>query len=81
MKFSINELKSNKPYIIAELGSNHNGDMELARKLILEAKKSGVDCVKFQSWSKDTIFAKKKYEENCFLADDYRDRYVYIYSL
>ena len=62
------------PYVIAELGSNHNGDMELARKLILEAKEAGAHCVKFQSWSKDTIFARKKYEDNYFIADDYRDR-------
>ncbi|RTR32535.1 N-acetylneuraminate synthase family protein [Shewanella atlantica] len=63
-----------KPYIIAEIGSNHNGDMELAKRLIVQAKDAGVDCVKFQSWSKDTIFAKKKYEDNFFIADDYRDR-------
>lgn len=63
-----------KPYIIAELGANHNGDMELAKKLILQAKEAGADCIKFQSWTKDTIFAKKKYEDNYFIADDYRDR-------
>lgn len=63
-----------KPYVIAELGANHNGDMELAKKLIIEAKEAGADCVKFQSWSKDTIFAKKKYKDNFFIADDYRDR-------
>lgn len=62
------------PYIIAELGSNHNGDMGLARKLILEAKAAGAHCVKFQSWSKDSIFSKKKYDDNFFVADDYRDR-------
>jgi len=66
-----------KPYIIAELGSNHNGDMELAKKLIIEAKEAGADCVKFQSWSKGTIFAKKKYEDNYFIADDYRERSDY----
>ena len=32
------------------------------------------NCVKFQSWSKDTIFSKIKYQENYFLADDYRNR-------
>lgn len=64
----------NKPYIIAELGANHNGDMQLAKKLIIEAKEVGADCVKFQSWSKDSVFSKQKYEENCFIADDYRDR-------
>jgi N-acetylneuraminate synthase len=66
-----------KPYIIAELGSNHNGDMELAKKLIMEAKESGADCVKFQSWSKETIFSRKKYNDNYFIADDYRNRTDY----
>lgn len=66
-----------KPYIIAELGSNHNGDMKLAKQLIVEAKAAGADCVKFQSWSKETIFAKKKYDDNYFIADDYRDRNDY----
>lgn len=66
-----------QPYVIAELGSNHNGDMELAKKMIIEAKEAGADCVKFQSWSKDSIFAKKKYEDNYFIADDYRDRTDY----
>ncbi len=63
-----------RPYIIAELGSNHNGDMDLARKLIDSAREAGADCIKFQSWSKDTIFSKGTYDENCFLSDDYRDR-------
>lgn len=62
------------PYIIAELGSNHNGDMGLARKLIDAAKQAGADCVKFQSWSKDTIFSRKTYDDNYFLNDDYRNR-------
>ena len=66
-----------KPYVIAELGSNHNGDMKLAKKLILAAKQLGADCVKFQSWSKDTLFSKKKYEDNYFVADDYRNRTDY----
>lgn len=66
--------KDKMPYIIAELGSNHNGDMDIAKKLIVQAKESGAHCVKFQSWSKDSIFARKKYEDNFFIADDYRDR-------
>lgn len=63
-----------EPYVIAEIGSNHNGDMELARKLILEAKRAGADCVKFQSWTKDSIFSKETYDKNYFLKDDYRQR-------
>lgn len=62
------------PYVIAELGSNHNGDMDLARKLIDAAKRAGAHCVKFQSWTKDTIFSKGVYDQNYFLGDDYRNR-------
>ena len=39
-----------KPFIIAEAGLNHNGKIELAIKLIDEAKKAGCDAVKFQSF-------------------------------
>jgi len=45
--------------------------------MILQAKKAGADCVKFQSWSKDTIFSKKVYKQNYFLKDDYRKRKDY----
>lgn len=43
-----------KPYIIAEIGANHNGDVELAKKLVGQAKKCGCDAVKFQLWEADT---------------------------
>src|SRR3972149_11019524 len=66
-----------EPYISAEIGSNHNGDMELAKRLIVAAKEAGADCVKFQSWSNETIFSRKVYEENYFLRDDYRNRSDY----
>ena len=62
------------PYIIAELGANHNGNMELARKMIVSAKEAGADCVKFQSWTKSSVFSRKAYEDNFFIADDYRQR-------
>ena len=75
MKFSYSKMKNyDEPYIIAELGANHNGDMELAKKMITAAKACGADCVKFQSWTKDSIFARQVYEENYFLNDDYRQR-------
>lgn len=35
-------------YIIAEIGINHNGDLETAKDMILKAKETGVDAVKFQ---------------------------------
>jgi sialic acid synthase SpsE len=37
--------------LIAEIGWNHQGDMDLAKKMAYEAKKSGADFAKFQTWS------------------------------
>lgn len=65
------------PYVIAEIGANHNGDTALAVELMQAAKEAGANCVKFQSWTKDTIFSKAKYTDNYFLMDDYRDRSDY----
>jgi sialic acid synthase SpsE len=52
------------PYIIAEIGANHNGDITLAKKLIDSAKECGADAVKFQSWKPGSIEAKEVYEKN-----------------
>lgn len=44
------------PFIIAEVGINHNGDINIAKKMILVAKDIGVDAVKFQTfYAKDFI--------------------------
>ncbi|WP_417663657.1 pseudaminic acid synthase [Pseudidiomarina donghaiensis] len=43
------------PYIIAELSANHNGELETALRIIDEAKKSGADAVKLQTYTADTI--------------------------
>lgn len=60
-------------YVIAEIGANHNGDMEIAREMIRTAKNLECDSVKFQSW--DTrIFSGAVYDDNYFLKDDYRNR-------
>ncbi len=40
--------QDHRPFIIAEVGVNHNGDVNLAKELVLLAKKSGADAVKFQ---------------------------------
>lgn len=43
------------PYIIAEAGVNHEGDMELAKHLIEEAKEGGADAIKFQTYKAETL--------------------------
>tara|TARA_B100000989_G_scaffold83491_1_gene59816 strand:- start:9728 stop:10738 length:1011 start_codon:yes stop_codon:yes gene_type:complete len=48
-----------KVYIIAEAGVNHNGSFNLAKKLIFEAKKTGADAIKFQSFNADKLAIKK----------------------
>lgn len=52
------------PYVIAEIGANHNGDMDLAKKMIISAQECGADCVKFQSWSPNSIASKGEYDSN-----------------
>jgi N-acetylneuraminate synthase/N,N'-diacetyllegionaminate synthase len=37
-------------YIIAEAGVNHNGNFDLAKKMVREAKKAGANAIKFQTW-------------------------------
>ena len=45
-------------FIIAEAGVNHNGSIELAKKLIDVAKKANVDAVKFQTFKTEKIIGK-----------------------
>ena len=58
--------KNSKIKIIAEIASSHNGDIELGKKMIREAAKTGVDIVKFQSWQSKNVNEKdpdkKRYE-------------------
>lgn len=49
----------NKVIIIAEAGVNHNGDIELAKKLIDAAVDAGVDYVKFQTFKSENLVSKE----------------------
>lgn len=48
-----------KPYLIAEIGINHNGDINIAKELIKNAKDCGFDSVKFQKRTIDIVYDKK----------------------
>jgi sialic acid synthase SpsE len=53
-----------KTFIIAEAGINHNGSILLAKKLIDQAKISGCDAIKFQSFLKNTRISSKVKSSN-----------------
>jgi N-acetylneuraminate synthase len=67
----------NPPYIIAEIGSNHNGDMDLCRRLIDAAADAGAHAVKFQSWSESSLIAKEEFDRN----PEYSDKKKHFGSL
>lgn len=46
-------------FIIAEIGNNHNGDLELAKKQVHAAYMAGADAVKFQKRDIDEVFTKE----------------------
>ncbi len=47
-------------FVIAEIGINHNGDLELAKRLIDAAKQSGADAVKFQKRTVDVVYTPEE---------------------
>ncbi len=67
--FSIGE--DNPAYIIAEIGSNHNGSYDIACELIEKAKLAGANAVKFQTFKAEHHYSKKTpkislYDENIY---------------
>jgi sialic acid synthase SpsE len=57
------------PYIIAEVGANHNGDMDLCRRLIDAAAEAGANAAKFQSWTDTSLIAEEEYARNTEYSD------------
>lgn len=55
MKIEKFEIGKEKTFIIAELSANHNGSIETAIETIRAAKRAGADCIKFQTYTADTI--------------------------
>ena len=61
----------NEPFVIAEVGQNHNGDLDLAKEYIRIFAQEGADAVKFQTRNNKYLFSKDAYEapydsENAF---------------
>ena len=86
-----------RPFIIAEIGGNHEGDMEYARKLLIDAVTAGADAVKFQTYTPDRIVSSvespqrhKHFGKFALKADQYvelaemvssQQRLVYVLAL
>lgn len=52
------------PYLIAEIGINHNGDINIGKKLIDQAKECNFDAVKFQKRNIDLVYSKEQLDEH-----------------
>lgn len=68
--FNKNQI-SDTPFVIAEVGQNHNGDLETAKKYIKVFAQNGADAVKFQTRDNKYLFSKESYDapyssENAF---------------
>ena len=61
------KINLNEPYFVAEIGVNHNGNLNLAKKMILAAKASKANAVKFQTFSAENLASpntpKVKYQK------------------
>src|SRR5436190_23587955 len=58
------EIRDEQPcYVIAELGHNHQGDVEQAKRLIDAARECGVNAVKLQKRSNRTLYTREFFEQ------------------
>ena len=75
MKFSIGnyKFKKNKTFFIAEIGNNHNGSIDDAKKMIDLAIEAGTDCVKFQMRDLNSLYRKKSLRKD---GDDLGSEYI-----
>lgn len=64
-------------FVIAEIGINHNGDLDIAKELVSEAASAGVDAVKFQLWDPDEFVssdeARSEIAQWEFTRDEWRE--------
>ena len=51
-------LKFDRPFVIAEIGGNHEGNLDYAKKLLTDAANGGADAVKFQTYFPEKIVSK-----------------------
>lgn len=72
--FKHNELE-NKPFLIAEVGQNHQGDLDLAIRYIREFAETGVDAIKFQTRNNKYLFSECAYNKSYNSENAFSDVY------
>lgn len=72
----MNLFDDSKLHFIAEFNTSHFGDIGLAKEMIELVKECGANCVKFQSWTAETLYSKSYYLQNPIAK-----RFVKKYSL
>jgi N-acetylneuraminate synthase len=55
LQFGNITLRGDQPFLIAEAGVNHENDLDTAFQMIDEARASGADAIKFQSYKAETL--------------------------
>lgn len=53
-----------EPYVVAEINTSHFGSLDTAKRMIDEAHEAGCDCVKFQSWTAESLYSRTYYDQN-----------------
>ncbi|MBF0363043.1 MAG: N-acetylneuraminate synthase family protein [Oligoflexia bacterium] len=67
--------KNTEYFFIAEIGNNHQGDINIAKEMISTAKRCGVQAVKFQKRNNKTLLSKELYNKPYDNVDSFGDTY------
>ena len=67
-----------KAFIIAEVGQNHQGDLDIARRYVEEFSSAGADVIKFQTRNNRCLFSKDAYEASYNSENAFADFYGFL---
>lgn len=72
LRFGDHDIREDNPaFLIAEIGNNHNGSLDLAKQLIKAAADAGADCAKFQLRDMESLYIKSGNDNSEDLGSEY----------